>query len=287
VSTSPETTLNDLLGHVRRTIAEEMYARVAPIPMLAHYTSLDALRSILRSKELWFSRIRDTNDTSEAVEGAAIVAAALEEHGQNIFKQYADFGALEQFEARRTMLETDTFVLSLCEHGSDRQTDRLVMWQAYGFNGNGLCLVLRKDSLLGQKAKGLFPVHWCPIEYEAPEELGDRVRRRLNQVKQAFNAAPQPIATLPKRVLGAVVASSVASLVFGHKNPAFEHEREVRFVRSRLLQTLAPPDGAGYRRITTQGKIKDIFVLPLRYYPEFPIDAALPNLLDHVIVGPL
>lgn len=83
-----------------------------------------------------------------------------------------------------------------------------------------------------------------------------------------------------------LVSCLAVSLVLGHKNLHFEHEREVRFVRSRLLQELAPPEGAGYRSITTQGKPKNIFVLPLRNYPEFGISAGIADLLDHIIIGP-
>jgi len=142
----------ELMIRVNNAIIAEVYARVGHIPMLAHYTSVDAFKSILRSRELWFSRIRDTNDTSEAVEGTRIVGEALDRHGPSIFPNFAQFHAREQFDARRALLETDTYVLSLCEHGSDQRTDRLVMWRAYGHNGNGLCTVLRKQAMLGQTA---------------------------------------------------------------------------------------------------------------------------------------
>src|ERR1700692_1511153 len=71
----------ELAIRVNNAILAEVYARVGHIPMLAHYTSVDAFKSILRSRELWFSRIRDTNDTSEAVVGTRIVGEALDRYG--------------------------------------------------------------------------------------------------------------------------------------------------------------------------------------------------------------
>lgn len=283
---STEAALSRILGRLREIITAEIYTRASHIPMLAHYTSVAAFSSILRHNELWFSRIRDTNDTSEAIEGADFVADGLKSVASGLFTNYGSFGALDQFEARRELLETDTFVLSLCEHGGDEQADRLIMWQAYGHNGNGLCLVLRKDTLLGQTAKGRFPVHWCPIEYDNAQQIEGRLAQRLRHVADVFDQYADDIKDVPPKVLGSIVASSVVSLVLSHKNPAFAHEKEVRFVRSRLLQELNPPSGCGYRTINRDGTSKSVFVLQLREYPEFPINASLAALLDHIIVGP-
>jgi hypothetical protein len=163
--------------------------------------------------------------------------------------------------------------------------DRLVMWQAYGYNGRGLCMVLRKETMLGQTAKGLFPVHWCPIEYEDATGLERRVRRRLQQIQDVIKATAGAN-VIPAHGIGLLIAVCVVPLVMGHKNVAFDHEKELRFVRSRLLQELAPPEGAEYRTVLVDGQPKSKFVLPLRKYPEFSIDASIPALLDHVIIGP-
>jgi hypothetical protein len=274
-----------LVTRMREIITAEVYARVANIPMLAHYTSVDAFESMLRSREMWFSLVTDTNDTSEAVEGGRIVAQALTQAGPAIFTDFPYFKAIEQFDAMRAVLQTDTHVFSLCEHGSDSRTDRLVMWQAYGRNGTGICLVLRKESMLGQKAQGRFPVAWCPVEYDEEAALGERVKRRLGQIREVISETSEA-QDLPIGAFGVLVARCLVQLVLSHKNVAFEHEKEVRFVRSRLLHGLVPPPGAEYRMITVRGAPKSKFILPMRNYPEFPIDASLPTLLDHIIIGP-
>jgi hypothetical protein len=159
------------------------------------------------------------------------------------------------------------------------------MWRAYGHNGNGLCVVLNRQAMLGQKAKGLFPVHWVPIEYENAAALGERVHKRLELVRNVI-ASISPENAIPRHALGVLVAVVVVQLVLGHKNVAFEQEHELRFVRSRLLQSLAPPPGARYRTITVEGQPRNKFVLTLRKYPEFSVDASLETILDHVIIGP-
>lgn len=282
---SPQDVLNALGNQIKGAILADVYARVDHIKMLAHYTSLSAFKSIVGSQQLWLSRVRDTNDTSEVIEATKLVSAALGVHGPAMFDSYESFDTARQFEARRELLETDTYILSLCEHGSDSRTDRLEMWKDYGHNGNGLCLVLRKAKMLDQSAKGRFPVHWAPIEYSTTEALSDRVRRRLLLIKRIV-AATQDVETLPPQVFGMLIAQSVVQLVLSHKNVAFEYEKEIRFVRTRLVQELTPPDGAGYRSITIDGATRSKFVLPLRYYPEFKIDASMNAMLDHIIIGP-
>jgi hypothetical protein len=87
----PEIVLAEIAAHVGGLITAEIYARVSHVPMLSHYTSVEAFRSILRSRELWFSLIKDTNDTSEAVEGTKIIGEALEKYGPEIFRNYSKF----------------------------------------------------------------------------------------------------------------------------------------------------------------------------------------------------
>jgi hypothetical protein len=283
-ATPPE--LQQLFLAVQKIILSEVYARVAPIRMLAHYTSLDAFKSILRSKEFWLCQVRDMNDTSEMIDGAAIVTAALVKHSPQIFKApiAAEMEIVPQFEARRELLETDTYALSLSEHGTDEETDRLVMWRAYGHDGNGLCLVLRKDTLLGQSAAGQFPIQWTPIEYASPQKLTERVQQRLQHLSEIFSARQNFVSALPPKNLGMLIVQSVVQLVVSHKHLAFKDEHEVRFIRSRLLQSSVLPEGACYRTIGTREK--SIFAIPLREYPEYGIKARLEDLLDHIIVGP-
>lgn len=273
---------------MRDVITAEMYERILPIPMIAHYTSLNAFESIVRGKELWFSRIADMNDISEISEGADVIGDALEEHGAEIIRsvRYDDLNAEIHFEETASKLLQDTYVLSLCEHGSDARTDRLAMWRAYGHNGRGLCLVLRKDTLLHQKAAGRFPVSWAPMEYDTPGELIDRVQRRLRQIEATLQRVPPTARRLLTPHLGVFISGCLVSLVLGHKNESFDDEREVRFVRSESMHALPLPSGTEYRNIGTAQAPRQVFALALRDYPEFPINASLPALLDHIIVGP-
>jgi len=137
---------NALIQNITATVVAGSYARVAAIPLLSHYTSVEAFASIRRSGQFWFSNIPDMAaiDTSEVIEGTQIVSDALRTVGPQVIRTipHAQMNAGFLFEQMKTPVLTETYAISLCEHGSDQQTDRLTMWHVYGHKGHGLCLVL-------------------------------------------------------------------------------------------------------------------------------------------------
>jgi Protein of unknown function (DUF2971) len=281
---------NVLVQNITATVVAGSYARVAAIPMLSHYTSVEAFASILRSGQFWFSNIPDMAaiDTSEVIEGTQIISDALRTVGPQVIRTipYAQMNAGSLFEQMKTPLLTETYAISLCEHGSDRQTDRLTMWHVYGHKGHGLCLVLRKETMLNQTAAGRFPVHWAPIDYDSAEQLTERVRHVLSLFEAESAKISPDLRALISPNLGSLIAGSMVPLVIGHKNPAYVDEREVRFVRTSLINIAPTPADAVYREVGTPAKPKRIFALPLRQYSEFGIDASMQALLDHIIIGP-
>lgn len=283
---TPYEEINRAFRNLATVTTAEMYARASHIKLLAHYTTLENLRSILSSKEFWFSHVESMKDTSEIEEGGEFVSEALGRHGQKVIKSLPFENDYVQFafnELLDQVLE-DTYVLSLCEHGSDDEADRLPMWSEYGHRGTGLCLVLRR-LIIEQKAAGKFPVFWAPMEYEKEDQVADRVKKRLQLLENALKAVSG--STLRQLYRGApqVIARCVVDIVLCHKNRAYDFEREVRFVRSPVLQTEPPPKDIQYRQIGGP-KPRKIFSLPLRNYPDFPVNASIEALLDHIIIGP-
>jgi hypothetical protein len=107
----------------------EVYARVSAIPMLAHYTSVEAMGNILRSKQFWFSSISSMAavDETEMREGAEWVYAALMKFGPQIIKTipFPAAAVTQFFNQLKSTLITETYAISLSEHGSNAETDRL------------------------------------------------------------------------------------------------------------------------------------------------------------------
>jgi hypothetical protein len=217
-----------------------------------------------------------------------MVCAAVEKIGPVILKSidYTKTNTAKTLLSLQAQLQNETYILSLCEHGSDKRADRLSMWKDFGDFGRGLCMVLRKDTILGQTAKGLFPVHWAPIEYENAALLENRVRQRLMCIEDALTLMPKAVLDVLQPAMGNIISTLVLQLVLSHKNEHFYDEREVRFIRSNLLNSNPAPADAVLRVTNTAKGKRSKFILPLRKYPEYGIDAALESLLDHVIIGP-
>jgi hypothetical protein len=95
---TPETLFAEIAAKTQEMLTAEIYARVSHIPMLSHYTNVEAFGSILRGRELWFSSVRDMNDTSEAIEGFQLACKALEHHGPLIFENYAHLMSINSSE---------------------------------------------------------------------------------------------------------------------------------------------------------------------------------------------
>lgn len=116
-------------------------------PLLAHYTSIKSLESIVSNEELWFSHPLFMNDLEELQFGMFV--------GTNAFR-YSDFlknslqndvfaKLVQHFDKLNYEFETnhsfDTYVLSFSEHNLEDYDGVLSMWRAYGANGDGAALV--------------------------------------------------------------------------------------------------------------------------------------------------
>ncbi len=265
---------------------EETLRRVSQIKMLAHYTSIRALSSILRTKELWFSSALDMNDISEVVGPTSTISASLAELGPEAFRlvPFHSTDAVRQFDAYRSKLDRQTFIFSLSDHGYEQ--DRVGMWGNYGHAGRGLCIVFRKEVLLDQRADGKFPAKWIPVTYGTSESLRKRVSDALEKIEAVFRNRRVLIQSLPPEKVGMIIAICLMTMVFTHKDASLEFEREVRFIYTDTLQFAPLPAGAGVRNVGDTDHPKKAFVLPLRHYPEWNVNAVLPELIDHIIVEP-
>lgn len=119
-----------------------------------HYTSMEALLSILRNKELWATSISYLNDVSE-------------------YKLYIETvqRRLPAFGERRPNLNLDVFIENVVLEGElemsfrrrpfvvsfSRVRDSLTHWRSYCAAGNGVCIGFRVQSLKGASVKTKNP----------------------------------------------------------------------------------------------------------------------------------
>jgi hypothetical protein len=134
---------NSLYADIRE---EDRFDRAKPL--LAHYTSLDALEKILSSDEIWFSNPLYMNDLDEVRFGFF--------HGARHFKESSVIGealrTANRQERFRTSLDhyigyfenehlLDTYIFCLSQHMPGDKDGLLSMWRGYGRNGNGAAII--------------------------------------------------------------------------------------------------------------------------------------------------
>ena len=97
------------------------------IGLVYHYTSDDALRSILKSKNLWVSKSNFMNDKKEIVHTKELVESLLKEKGVNSIGLNIIPKALELCYS-----EMDFYILSM-----SLDPNSIVLWKEYGSVNSG------------------------------------------------------------------------------------------------------------------------------------------------------
>jgi hypothetical protein len=123
-------------------------ARPANPFLLAHYTSIQVMESILKNGEVWFSNPLFMNDLQEMRfglnEGTKFFAdiEPLKTAGGNEARaeilQRSYFHYFNHFDLNEAF---DTYVFCLAEHDPGDNDGLLSMWRGYGQHGNGAAIV--------------------------------------------------------------------------------------------------------------------------------------------------
>lgn len=188
--------------------------------LLYHYTSLDALRSIL-GKEicLWATHYLHLNDPSEQIWAEKYVLEAI--------KRDSDYtnDSNEEFKA---WFEKQAYILSLCKKGDDRN-----MWRLYCDDGKGVCLVLDRNLLSNyclQLTNNNPKDNYCileEVEYATANNVGDAFENCKR--KPCFYIANEEKENQLMRIIPFI------------KNADFNIESEVRCAIEREVDVISFP----------------------------------------------
>jgi hypothetical protein len=127
-----------LYSALRKDLREEDFFP-ATRPLLAHYTSIEAMENILKTDEIWFSNPLFMNDIEEVIWGfvhgittiknnEAIKEAIGTKERYALLARTLDW-YVSEFE-RKNLL--DTYVFCFSEHDRDNSDGVLLMWRGYG-----------------------------------------------------------------------------------------------------------------------------------------------------------
>lgn len=165
-------------------------------PLLAHYTKMWVLESILQRNEVWFSHPLLMNDPKEVKFGLETGAQLF----LNSDRLKVACGTKSRFDRLRGTFNSwfkkfweehlpNTFVLSFSEHDPDDNDGILSMWREYADRGNGAAIVIDTSKIIPRQESFLI---LSKIRYLSPTELKIQIGELLGRCADivADNAIP-------------------------------------------------------------------------------------------------
>ena len=160
-------------------------------PLLAHYTSLAALESILKNNQIWLSNPLFMNDFEELSFGMM--------EGLKLFLESEDLRKVTRTQDRYSRLQKafegyygqfqsehaiDTYVLSFCEHDPLDDDGKLSMWRGYGVSGDGACIVFDSGKVSSVDSS---PLMFGKVDYATRADRLKKMEGYVNQLCQVIS----------------------------------------------------------------------------------------------------
>lgn len=237
---------------------------------LHHYTSVDALMSILRTRSLWATNVRYLNDSSESELGLALMREVAEE-------------------ARRTATGIDSEILAFATEWLDgRKLDssavyvlsfsaahnQLSQWRGYTRYGQGVCLSIDSALLVRRMQAQGWTFQNCRYQRTSQLTWADAILSRLRREAAMMFTGGGEYTRDDFDVALRNCLSDLLQVAATIKHEAFEHEHEVRFI--------SPMINIGDHRIAYRpGK-----ATPVPYIEFRLADNAEELMLHEIMVGP-
>lgn len=178
--------------------------------MYYHYTSIEALFNIVRSRTVWFSSLAFMNDEKEGFDLHAVLTDVLQlKHGS------------EQCHEALKLIDQliDTYLRLQLSFSASTLRDDISQWRAYTTLGQGVCIEFEDGFIANQSAKKVECIYDLEAKRRAiiEDENLKANDASLNAILSESNGA--------KRYISSLIDSLVR-----FKSPSFKPEKEVRWV---------------------------------------------------------
>lgn len=250
-----------------------------------YYTTADTATSILRNRQFWMRNTTTMNDYMEVEHGFECLNFAYKAKPGDSFNSAIDscFAGLSEevknyFNAWLPDIRQGTYITCMSEHSYEEdQNGRLSMWRAYGAQA-GIALVINGGILFSQSdALGAYS---SPVSYLTQEafaagfvEIVKNIEREADYIK-----------TLDREQVKNILFNLLRFTVLCTKHPGFHEEREWRIVASPAMhhsKFLIPTVEI------IKGIPQTVLKVDLQNHPEQGLNGlSLPEILDHIIIGP-
>jgi hypothetical protein len=237
---------------------------------LHHYTSLDALLSIIETKTLWGTNVHYLNDSSESELGLSLMRQVAQEARDAATGTDAEF--LTYFTGwldRRVFENASVYILCFSE-----ARNQLSQWRGYTQHGRGICLSIDSGLLVQRMQAQGWTFQNCRYNRDSQLTWAEAI---LSRMRREAATGSEGLEGDKKRVFDLVFQNSLSDLLqvaATIKNDGFAEEREVRFISAMIN---AGDERIGYR----VGKTS---LIP---YVKFQLAAPTDDLaIQEIMVGP-
>lgn len=264
---------------------DEFYNRK---PLLAHYTSIQVLESILKNDEIWFSNPLFMNDLKEVrfgiLEGVNLIRNNVEieralrtPERVNLFKQHFEY-YFNKFADDDVL---DTYILCLAEHDITNNDGALSMWRGYGCNASGATIVFDSAKLT---AVAGTPIIISKVNYATEKEQINWLKDTISKFIAILNTTSIPDDKLYLAAFALFERIQIFALFTKHHG--FKEENEWRIVYMKDRDTSKKLESMYSYFIGPRG-IEPKLKFKLTPVPDFMSqDFSLIKLIDRIILGP-
>jgi hypothetical protein len=256
------------IGRLTKTLFADI-----PKGLLYHYTTLNGLLGIVRSRTLWASDVRYMNDSAELKHSADLIRLEVQER---IVRGQGKADLLGQFTdwiSHRITNGHMLFGASFRSHGN-----LLSQWRGYSAHGKGVSLGFSADYILQCAQKQQLQIGKCIYEPALQRKL---IRQVVDAVEIhvekhiSSSASRQQLSTIYQGVFEKIEIDllRIAAIL---KHPSFREEKEWRIVS---------PVYTDYSNSPVLFREANAMLVP---YMEFDLqlEAGRPLQLDHLYLGP-
>ncbi|MEO7714584.1 MAG: DUF2971 domain-containing protein [Capsulimonas sp.] len=207
-----------------------------PLPILYHYSDVNALKGVIENHSIWATNCGYMNDRSEVLYGTEALSGALIASQSVILNQKMPID--QQI--------FDNLILSLQEHNGFRcyaaclsfNGDQLSQWRGYGCFGSGYSIGFDALSLTHDFSTIAEPIE---LSYD-PKSLQNTAATFVSYLTNVLQSIPEHLKIVGADVIRQFLELHITSYAIRYKHYKFEEEREFRFAVSESPDDPIPLD---------------------------------------------
>lgn len=248
-----------------------------------HYSSADAAKNILATKEVWFRKTSCMNDFMEVEHGIQCLARAYSGPTGDKLKRTVNeiaSGAVEELENLFSgwvpHFHEGTYVVCFSEHlHTEDEFGRLSMWRAYGKDA-GVAFVFKNTPFF--RTDNTLNVFSSPVAYFNDSEFASE----FEKIYQNIDASKSDLEKFEKEKIVSCLFNAFLFAAVCTKHPGFQEELEWRIIYCpKIFESPFL-----YKSVETiNGHPQIVYKLPLKNR-NGTYGIEIPEILDRVIIGP-